>query len=230
MKRYLALIFIFLLGCTILGPDYDEIQRQCSIRKNIFHEAIETKDADLCDQLGIYSNRCYNQVARALEQPELCRDVPREPDSGTCRAAPGYIAEKYCCEIYSFGGFEESLGKCMADSSNYDLEACNEIQDKTQKDDCFLHISKNINLTDLTVCDFIQDQDNKESCFLLAFIGLCENGNPICNLDACDSDMLVTSHSKDVCLVEVAAFEQNITICDIIEDDIEREICLFRTQ
>src|SRR5271157_2766406 len=179
----LLLLSIFAGGCVQIPQDYSSVTNPSVI--NIFDQAMQSKNASLCDSAGGFAARCYDQVARASGDPSLCRPIPQiEPDEGVCLAGPD--GEPQDCGAYSYGGFNDDLGKCIAEASNFSITACEGISDGNQREECLIDISTNEgNLTSDYACSLMQNLSDIEECKSTVMGNICSLNSSLCTIQTC---------------------------------------------
>ncbi len=205
MRLFCFLILLaFLAGCTQNGAREDGVSEYIDIN-SIFGKAIQSKNASVCDSAVGFADRCYNTVARALNDPSLCRELPSdEPDKYTCMAGPE--GEPMDCLIYSdYGGFGEDLGRCVAEASGFSAAACERISDARQREECLDDISRNVtNLTGASVCSLMENTSQAEQCKLTIMDNLCAMNASMCTVQTCSE---LNLSGDDACKEDVAASE-----------------------
>jgi len=124
----------------------ERVSEDASRIEEIFEQAEETKDYTICDQAGVFTGRCYNHLARILNDPSLCREISGgETHRGTCGAGPGsyeYTYMPYCSIYTTYGGYDDGLGVCVAEASNYSTEECMKISSDVERNDCLYEIER----------------------------------------------------------------------------------------
>lgn len=214
--RFLALLLvaIFLIGCVQETKKDDP-----DLVKSLLSKAIDTKNTSACDELGVVTNRCYNLLAKILQKPELCRPIDETYGCHPARSMPGVSLDPMCqmLEEFSGDGAGDNFGVCVAQSSNYKVEACAKINDSYESMKCIFQVTDNANLTNMSACSLLHNDADPDICKVYTFTNLCTLGTNPCTIDFCDSLNFSDQIYLDQCKLFAVSYqcEADINACSL---------------
>ena len=179
---------------------YESPRDQC-----FYSLAINRENISLCSK--ILSTDEYNDYTRAKcgamlailnEEPELCEELTTTMDTADCYSEYAYETE--------------------------DITICNRITRDSEKDEClYQFIGYYMTPPTWDICDEFSDEDYKNNCYYYAAADTMD-------LSYCDKITVTYSYyyyTTAECYANIAYLEDDPSICDLLEDEDDRDGCYY---